>query len=144
MDQGNSKDGLKEGDLIERLSIGYQHWGVCTGDTVIHFGPADMSSSGSSKPVLDLTVPGLVREDSLNDFIGNHKFKVHKYTWSFSPDEIVKRARGRIGQEPYKLSENNCEHFATDVAGHRRSAQVESIQQHGKNFLHHLFKNPFG
>ncbi len=44
----------------------------------------------------------------------------------YSPEEVVKRARRRLGERKYSLRTNNCEHFATWCkTGKARSKQVE-------------------
>jgi len=44
----------------------------------------------------------------------------------YSPEEIVRRARSRIGEDDYRLLTNNCEHFCNwCLHGVSRSAQVE-------------------
>jgi hypothetical protein len=46
-------------------------------------------------------------------------------TW-YSPKEIVRRARSRIGENDYRLLTNNCEHFCNwCLYGVNRSAQVK-------------------
>jgi hypothetical protein len=44
----------------------------------------------------------------------------------YSPAEIVRRARSRLGENDYRLLTNNCEHFCNwCLSGVSRSAQVE-------------------
>ena len=46
----------------------------------------------------------------------------------FDRDEVVRRARSRLGENCYKLLTNNCEHFCEwCVHGEHRSYQVESL-----------------
>ncbi|XP_070173541.1 phospholipase A and acyltransferase 1-like [Littorina saxatilis] len=59
-----------------------------------------------------------IRVDSLRDVAGpkrkaelaNYLDKKHR---PLPPDEIVERARKRLGQKGYNLLSKNCEHFAT-------------------------------
>ena len=46
----------------------------------------------------------------------------------FPPEETVRRARARLGEDGYHLIRNNCEHFAYEcVFGERRSLQEEAV-----------------
>lgn len=50
---------------------------------------------------------------------------------SCSPEQIVSRARSRLGQTGYDLIRNNCEHFAYEcVFGEKRSLQQENAMRH--------------
>lgn len=50
---------------------------------------------------------------SLEEFAdGDDLFIVHEYS-PYSPDEIIRRAKSRLGEEDYNLIWNNCESFAT-------------------------------
>lgn len=52
----------------------------------------------------------------------------------YTPEEIVLRARARLGQSGYDLIHNNCEHFANEcVFGEKRSLQQEDALRHWKN-----------
>lgn len=49
----------------------------------------------------------------------------------FSPDETIKRAKKRLGEEDYNLVTNNCEHFAMWCkTGVSESSQVERIAEY--------------
>ena len=53
---------------------------------------------------------------------------------SYSPDEIVRRARARLGETGYHLIHNNCEHFAYEcVFGEKRSTQQEDALRRWKD-----------
>jgi len=44
----------------------------------------------------------------------------------FAPQEVVRRARSRIGEDQYRLLTNNCEHFCEwCLHGRQRSYQVD-------------------
>ena len=46
----------------------------------------------------------------------------------FPPEETVRRARARLGEDGYHLIRNNCEHFAWEcVFGEHRSLQEEAV-----------------
>ena len=45
---------------------------------------------------------------------------------AYAADEIVERARSRIGEQRYRITTNNCEHFCEwCLRGESRSEQVE-------------------
>jgi hypothetical protein len=50
---------------------------------------------------------------------------------SYSPQEIVERARSRIGENSYHILRNNCEHFCNwCISGRSSSPQVERSLTH--------------
>jgi hypothetical protein len=96
---------------------GYTHHGVYVGDgRVVHY-------SGLSS----LWQCGPVEEVSLLRFCAGREVQilVHPGT-AFSAEEIVRRARSRLGENDYRLLTNNCEHFCNwCLNGVSHSAQVE-------------------
>jgi hypothetical protein len=96
---------------------GYNHHGVYVGHgRVVHY-------SGLS----GFWQCGPVEEVSLFQFIDGHPARIVPHPESpFPPDEIVRRARSRLGEDDYRLFSNNCEHFCNwCLSGISRSAQVE-------------------
>lgn len=48
----------------------------------------------------------------------------------YSPEETIKRARSRLGEQEYDLALNNCEHFALWCkTGVSQSHQVDALQE---------------
>ena len=97
---------------------GYSHHGVYVGrGLVVHY-------SGLSGRFWQC---GPVEEVSLSRFaIGNVVRIVEHPKSPYSPEEIVGRARSRLGENDYRLLTNNCEHFCNwCLCGVSRSAQVE-------------------
>jgi len=97
--------------------LGYNHHGVYAGcGRVIHY-------SGLS----GFWQCGPVEEVSLSQFVNGHPVRLVDHVESrYSPEEIVRRARSRLGENDYGLLTNNCEHFCNwCVSGISRSAQVE-------------------
>jgi hypothetical protein len=95
---------------------GYTHHGIYVGDgRVVHY--AGLANGFESGPV---------EEVSLEQFAnGERVFASAHSARSFSADEIVARARSRLGENLYDLFRNNCEHFSHwCVTGRRRSWQV--------------------
>ena len=96
---------------------GYTHHGVYAGrGRVVH-------CSGLS----EIWQCGPVEEVSLSQFAGGREVRsVEHPSSAYSPEEIVRRARSRLGENDYRLLTNNCEHFCNWCRnGVSHSAQVE-------------------
>jgi hypothetical protein len=97
--------------------FGYTHHGIYVGDgRIVHY------------PGLSAFRPsGPVQEVSLAEFaLGRPVRIVHHLGLPFSSEEIVRRARSRLGEDNYRLLTNNCEHFCNwCLSGISRSPQVE-------------------
>jgi hypothetical protein len=96
---------------------GYIHHGIYVGHSrVVHY-------SGLS----GFWHCGPVEEVPLSRFAFGRPVRIVDHDRSsYSPLEIVRRARSRIGENDYRLLTNNCEHFCTwCVCGVGRSVQVE-------------------
>jgi Lecithin retinol acyltransferase len=78
---------------------------------------------------------------SLSRFANGHPVRVVNHLEShYSPEEIVRRARSRLGESDYRLLTNNCEHFCNwCLSGVSRSAQVEGRLQLPLRILGALF-----
>lgn len=96
---------------------GYRHHGIYAGDgLVVHY--AGWSRSLHRGPV---------QQVSLTQFTGGRE------TWfllqcntRYSGEDVVERARSRLGEDQYRLATNNCEHFcAWCLSGESRSEQIE-------------------
>src|ERR1022692_1816658 len=95
---------------------GYNHHGVYVGRSrVVHY-------SGLS----GFWQCGPVEEVSLSRFVDGHPVRIVDHLEPhYSPEEIVRRARSRLGENDYRLLTNNCEHFCNwSLTGVGRSAQV--------------------
>jgi hypothetical protein len=96
---------------------GYTHHGVYVGGgRVVHY-------SGLS----GFWQCGPVEEVSLSRFAAGHEVRIlDRPSSRYSPQEIVRRARSRLGENDYRLLTNNCEHFCNwCCSGVSHSAQVE-------------------
>jgi len=96
---------------------GYTHHGVYVGDgRVVHY-------SGFSA----FWQCGPIEEVSLLRFSAGRAVRIVDHLRSvFSAEEIVRRARSRLGENDYRLLTNNCEHFCNwCLDGVSHSAQVE-------------------
>ena len=73
---------------------------------------------------------GPVEEVSLSRFAQGRSIwiRTSKSIWS-DPQEVVRRARRRLGENSYDVLTNNCEHFCEwCVRGEHRSYQVDEFQ----------------
>lgn len=105
--------------------FGYWHHGVlCPDKTVIHF---------KSRASLSAKRDARIVHSSLTKFKGRRTpsdTPVYKivHRKQLPPDEVVTRARSRLGQRGYNLLHNNCESFARwCVVGVDRSFQIEAL-----------------
>lgn len=96
----------------------YTHHGIYAGNgRVIHY--AGLASGFCRGPVEDT---------SLEYFAHGHEIRVRHDARCFELEEIVERARSRLGESCYHLLTNNCEHFcAWALRGERQSRQVERL-----------------
>lgn len=98
---------------------GYTHHGIHVGNgRVVHY-------AGLSRTL----IRGPVEVVSLLRFAGGRELFVKAGAEArFSPDEIVRRACSRLGEDRYRLASNNCEHFCEWCrVGESRSEQVERL-----------------
>lgn len=98
---------------------GYTHQGIYAGQgRVIHY--AGLSRRVSRGPV---------EEVSLEAFARNRGIAIQcRDRLPFDEQEIVARARSRLGEDRYRIWSNNCEHFSLwSLSGESRSEQVERV-----------------
>ena len=96
---------------------GYMHHGIYVGrGMVVHY--AGLSRLLHSGPVEEVTI---------SRFSMGRAVRIIEYSESkYSPQEIVLRARSRLGENDYHVLRNNCEHFCNwCISGRSRSMQVE-------------------
>jgi HRAS-like suppressor 3 len=81
---------------------GYAHHGLYVGHgKVVHY--AGLSRSWH---------PGPVEEVTISEFAFGQPVRIVDHSGSrYSPQEIVQRARSRLGEDNYNLLTNNCGHF---------------------------------
>jgi len=81
----------------------YTHHGIYVGGgRVIHY--AGFSSGFHRGPV---------EEVSLEEFAKGRVVRIRTDPREFGPSEVVSRARGRLGENDYRLLTNNCLHFCS-------------------------------
>jgi len=98
--------------------LGFAHHGLYAGNgKVIHYGA--LMYDIIRKPV---------EEVSLEDFAGGRPVFVIVHAETCLPaEEVLRRARSRLGEKKYRLLTNNCEHFCEwALHGVARSFQAET------------------
>jgi hypothetical protein len=98
--------------------MGFAHHGIHVGEgRIVHYGAL----------VYDI-IRRPVEEVTIQRFCGSRPLFVVKHAECvFDTDEVIRRARSRIGENRYRLMTMNCEHFAEwCLHGEHRSFQVES------------------
>ena len=107
------------GSQIVTPRWGYLHHGIYVGDgKVVHY--AGLCFGIHRGPVEEVT---------LSRFAGGRLVWIRSDGASmFDPQETVRRARSRLGEDRYRLFTNNCEHFCVwCLRGTPRSRQVEEL-----------------
>lgn len=107
------------GTHLVTLRRGYAHHGIYAGNgRVVHYG-------GLSRSLRR----GPVEEVSLERFAAGRSVLIKPTVGArHSGAEVVARARSRLGEDRYRITSNNCEHFCEwCIYGEPRSEQVESL-----------------
>ncbi len=109
--------GLALGTHLVTSRRGYTHHGIYVGrGMVVHY--AGLSRFLHSGPVEEVTISRFSMGRAVR-IGGNCEL-------TYSPHEIVLRARSRLGENEYHVLRNNCEHFCNwCISGRSRSRQVE-------------------
>jgi len=100
----------------------YTHHGIYVGEgRVVQYGGLSRGLRG-----------GPVEEVSLSQFARGREIWVRsEKTGHFGREDVIHRARLRLGEDRYHPLKNNCEHFCEwCVCGHPRSYQVEEFLSH--------------
>lgn len=115
-------DAIPIGAHLVSARRGYTHHGIYAGEgRVIHY--AGLANGIESGPV---------EETVVESFCAGRGFKFKTYVDGFAGDEIVRRARSRLGEESYGVFHNNCEHFCLWCClGDHRSPQVDKAMYVG-------------
>jgi Lecithin retinol acyltransferase len=97
----------------------YTHHGIYVGEGhVIHY--AGFARSWQAGPVEEWTLVEFTSAQPLG--LIDHPQSRH------SAQQIVQRARARLGEQNYHLLRNNCEHFCNEcIDGLHHSVQVQSL-----------------
>jgi HRAS-like suppressor 3 len=111
---------LKPGTELIVDRLGYRHHGIYVGDgLVIHYAGWVSYSRG------------LIETVTVGDFAGRCPVRVGRVPCeSQHGNDIVRRARSRLGERCYDVLRNNCEHFCNWCqVGESRSTQVDLLLQ---------------
>ena len=116
---GLHQENLAPGTHLVTSRRGYMHHGIYVGrGMVVHY--AGLSRFLRSGPVEEV----MMSRFSMGRAVRTIEYSESKY----SPQEIVRRARSRLGENDYQVLRNNCEHFCNwCVSGRSHSTQVESL-----------------
>jgi len=100
---------------------GYVHHGIYVGSgNVVHYGA--LMYDLIRKPVEEVSMAAFAE--------GRPVYVVTHCEEAFEPDEVIRRARSRLGEKKYRLLSNNCEHFVEwCLHDKHRSFQVEVALQ---------------
>ncbi|EJM62821.1 lecithin retinol acyltransferase family protein [Pseudomonas sp. GM48] len=80
--------------------------------------------------------PGPIEVTDLESFANGKPVWVMQESCEFSNDEIVSRARSRMGESQYRILSNNCEHFCSwCVSGKSCSTQVRAFLHYPRYLL---------
>lgn len=72
--------------------------------------------------------PGLIEVTDLESFANGKPVWLIRESCEYSNDEIVSRARSRMGESQYRILSNNCEHFCNwCISGRSCSVQVKAF-----------------
>lgn len=114
--------GLEIGSHIKTSRLCYSHHGIYCGDgKVVHYSGF---AQAFKKGALVIT--------TIEEFLGGepdlYAVEYPSNEVKFSPEEIIKRALSRVGEDEYNLIFNNCEHFAVwCVTDKSESKQVKTV-----------------
>ena len=135
--------------FVDRSVLGvklYEHHGIYVGDDmVVHYNGLARGivlEKNCFEEILSNVVPldkrniAKVEMTSLEEFASGDVLQVKKHADApFSGQEVVLRAKERIGEQKYNLIINNCEHFCNEcVFGEHVSEQVQNVKQNSALF----------
>jgi hypothetical protein len=66
-----------------------------------------------NQQVIHLTSANTIEEVSLSDFTDGNGYDTQSFHSKFSRQEIIDRAKSRLGDSDYNVVFNNCEHFVS-------------------------------
>ena len=115
------------GDVIRTKVQFYYHYGIFVSeDQVIQFGlPNDPLRPGEQITVLTSDISAFMQDGEVEVAEPRGAERRHMY----SPEEIVSRAQGCIGEGGYHVLHNNCEHFVNRCAfGENSASFMQDVQ----------------
>ena len=125
------------GSMIRVQAGSIHHYGVYVSpEEVIQFGLAPNARpelKDSDIEVLSTDIDTFLQ----NQFLEVAEFDRKEKKTHPTPDEVIAKARARMGERGYHILYNNCEHFAYEcVTGKHYSEQVDGVRE--------MFKGLFG
>ncbi len=103
---------FKQGEIIcVKWHFGVQHDGIYTADGTV------ISASART---------GEVTEEDINTFADGKKVVSKGYPSTLPPETIEQNARDKLGKT-YNLLKYNCQHFASECHGQKKSRQLRSV-----------------
>ncbi len=116
--------------------LGYTHHGIYAGEgKVVHYGA--LMYDLIRKPVEEVSLAAFAE--------GRAVYVVSHAEAGFHAEEVIRRARTRLGERRYRLLTNNCEHFVEwclhDV---HRSFEVETALNFPRWFGERILASLFG
>ena len=112
------EDQLIGSHLISPRGI-YEHHGIYSGyGSVIHYG--GLADGFSSAPIEAVSLKNFSKGEDV--FV-----KIHHQP-AFNPQEVLRRAKSRLGENAYDVFSNNCEHFCNwCIEGSHQSHQIDNL-----------------
>lgn len=101
--EAEAEDALQMGDHIYVYRIGYSHHGIYGGNGRVFHYFGDLLDMDSAEVI----------ESSLHFFADGDRIYRYDYEAAYSPEEIIQRAKSRLGEREYDLATNNCMSYAT-------------------------------
>jgi hypothetical protein len=112
-----------KGDVVWAIRLPC-HCGIYEGDdSVIHFAPPNGSK---------MKEEAVIHRSTLAEFANGSPFHVIEFPPEkcLPPEETIRRAHLRLGENTYNLFLNNCDHFATWCKiGEHHSLQIDLFKQ---------------
>lgn len=116
------------GDMIRTKVSFYHHYGIFVSEEqVIQFGlPDDPLRAADQIKVLSTDIMTFLQGGELEVAQMDREERRSMYP----PEQIVERAKQRLGQGGYDILHNNCEHFVHDcVFGQPKSAFLQDVRE---------------
>ena len=116
------------GDMIRTKVTFYHHYGIFVSeDEVIQFGlPDDPMRSADQIKVIQTDIHTFLMGGELEVAVMDREERKRM----FPPEQIVQRAKQRLGEGGYDILHNNCEHFVNEcVFGNHTSAFLQDVRE---------------
>ena len=109
-----SFDEPKFGDIIRvEIKNSIYHYGIyVSDDEVIQYGLASDAFNTVSENVMVLS--STIKEFLNGKFLEKRNYTLHEKITKNKPNEVVLKAKARLGEKKYNLLTNNCEHFVNE------------------------------